>query len=158
MNIEFAGVDWLMHGWLLTLAFTAAVLLVAALRKPCRRLFGTERAFQLWLLPPLALLASLLPHATNVGNRALPSLVYAITSAGDVLSSRGGGLPGIEWRHVIVSIWCVGSAIFLLLAAASQWRYRCRLLGAMPRSELRSRYPVVRAISADVGPALVGAW
>ncbi|NMW25712.1 peptidase M56, partial [Rhodanobacter denitrificans] len=62
MNSELAAIDWLGRGWLLILAFTASVLMVAALRKPCRRLFGTERAFQLWLLPPLALLASQLPH------------------------------------------------------------------------------------------------
>jgi beta-lactamase regulating signal transducer with metallopeptidase domain len=158
MNIEFAGVDWLMRGWLMILAFTAAVLVVAALRKPCRRLFGTERAFQLWLLPPLTLLASQLPHAADVGNRALPSLVYVITSASDVLSSRTGALPGIDWRLGIVSIWCAGTAVFLLLAVVAQWRYRRRLLDATPVSESPSRFPVLRATSADVGPALVGAW
>ena len=63
MISEFLAVDWLGRGWLLLLAFTVGVLLVAALRKPCRHLFGTERAFQLWLLPPLAMLASQLPHA-----------------------------------------------------------------------------------------------
>ena len=58
MSSELAAIDWLGHGWLLLLAFSAAVLLAAALRRPCRRWFGTERAFQLWLLPPLAMLAS----------------------------------------------------------------------------------------------------
>jgi beta-lactamase regulating signal transducer with metallopeptidase domain len=57
-----AAIDWLGRGWLLVLAFTAAVLVAALLRRPCRRLFGAERAFQLWLLPPLAMLASQLPH------------------------------------------------------------------------------------------------
>jgi beta-lactamase regulating signal transducer with metallopeptidase domain len=112
----------------------------------------------LWLLPPLTLLTSQLPHAANVSNLTLPSLVYVITSAGDVLSSRPGELPGIDWRHGIVSIWCAGVVFFLLLAAAAQWRYRRRLLGAMPVGESQSRFPVLRATSADVGPALVGAW
>ena len=80
MNIELTGIDWLGRGWLLILAFTAAVLVVAALRKPCRRLFGTERAFQLWLLSPLALLASQLPHAVTAQASNLPPVVLAIAS------------------------------------------------------------------------------
>ena len=71
---------WVARGWMALLAFTAAVLLVAALRKPCQRWFGAERAFQLWLLPPLALLASQLPHAAAT-SAPLPPLVYMITSA-----------------------------------------------------------------------------
>ena len=63
MISDLAAIDWLGHGWMLLLALTVGVLMVAALRKPCRHLFGTERAFQLWLLPPLAMLASQLPHA-----------------------------------------------------------------------------------------------
>lgn len=51
-SIDALVTAWTARGWLALLAFTAAVLVVAALRKPCRRLFGTERAFQLWLLPP----------------------------------------------------------------------------------------------------------
>jgi beta-lactamase regulating signal transducer with metallopeptidase domain len=57
-SIDALVTAWIARGWLALLAFTAAVLVVAALRKPCRRLFGTERAFQLWLLPPLAVLAA----------------------------------------------------------------------------------------------------
>ena len=48
---------WLSHGWPLPLVLTVTVFLADALRKPCRRLFGAERDFQLWLLPPLAPLA-----------------------------------------------------------------------------------------------------
>ncbi len=77
MNSELAAIDWLGRGWLLLLAFTVAVLLVAALRKPCRHLFGTERAFQLWLLPPLAMLASQLPQGGAKGPAALPAMCMA---------------------------------------------------------------------------------
>jgi hypothetical protein len=52
---------WCRTVWTLLLVFTAAVLLVAVLRKPSRKAFGAERAFLLWLLPALAMPASLLP-------------------------------------------------------------------------------------------------
>ncbi|EIL96005.1 hypothetical protein UUA_18464, partial [Rhodanobacter thiooxydans LCS2] len=77
-SIELGGIDWFGRGWLLILAFTAATLLVAILRRPCRRLFGAERAFQLWLLPPLAMLTSQLPHAAAAPIVALSPMVVAI--------------------------------------------------------------------------------
>jgi beta-lactamase regulating signal transducer with metallopeptidase domain len=157
-SIEWAGVDWLGRGWLLILAFTAAVLVVAVLRKPCRRLFGTERACQLWLLPPLAMLASQLPHAPGASRTALSSVVYMLTSAPDGLPSRAAGSMGVDWRSGVISIWCVGGVVFLLLAMWAQWRYRRRLVGATPMSDATSRWPVLRAAGTDVGPALVGAW
>ena len=46
-SIELAGIDWLGRGWLLILAFSAGALCVALLRRPCRRVFGAERGFQL---------------------------------------------------------------------------------------------------------------
>lgn len=61
-SIEAIAATCLVHGWRLVLAFTAATLCVALLRRPCRRLFGAQRAYHLWLLPPLAMLASQWPH------------------------------------------------------------------------------------------------
>lgn len=150
--------EWISRGWLLLLAFTAAVLLVAVLRKPCRRLFGTERAFQLWLLPPLAMLASQLPHAAITGHATLPSLVYMIASAAGGLPQHVGGAMEIDWRVAVVLLWCAGMAAALSVAAFSQWRYRRGLRGATRMIGMPTRWPVWRASSTDVGPALVGAW
>lgn len=157
-SLELTGIDWIGRGWLLMLAFTAAVLLVAALRKPCRHLFGTERAFQLWLLPPLAMLASQLPHAAAASFAALPSVVYVITSAGGVLPAHAGDSTNMSWRTGTVLIWFAGVLASLVLAAFAQWRYRRRLLGATMMPDMPSRWPVLRATSADIGPALIGAW
>ncbi|OOG55597.1 M56 family metallopeptidase [Rhodanobacter sp. C03] len=157
-SIELAGIDWLGRGWLLILAFTAAVLIVAALRKSCRRLFGAERAFQLWLLPPLAMLVSQLPHAAADGVITLPQVVVTLTSVGGALSSHVDGSAGIGWRSGALMVWLLGIVVVLALAALAQRRYRIRLRGATPLGELSSRWPVLRAISTDVGPALVGAW
>lgn len=152
------SVELIGRGWLLLLAFTAAVLLVAALRKPCRRLFGTERAFQLWLLPPLAMLASQLPHAAVTPVMMLSPAVAAITSAATALPAYAAGSGAIDWRAWIALPWLLGSMVSLLLATLAQARYRMRLRGATSMVDAQSRWPVLRASSADIGPALIGAW
>ena len=55
-----------MSGFLLlllkvNLAMGGAVVLVALLRRPLRRLFGAALAYAIWLLVPVAGMASLLP-------------------------------------------------------------------------------------------------
>lgn len=158
MNIDLAGIDWIERGWLLLLAFTAAALVAAALRMPCRHAFGAERAFQLWLLPPLAMLASQWPHVADTHHGVFPSLVYMVASVADVLPSHAGVAMGANWRNGVASVWCAGMVVSLLLAVASQWRYRRQLVDATPMNDTPSRWPVLRATRADVGPALVGAW
>ncbi|HEX7732268.1 MAG TPA: peptidase M56, partial [Rhodanobacter sp.] len=96
-GLESLAAAWAARGWLALLAFTAAALLVAALRRPCRRWFGAELAFHLWLLPPLALLASQLPHAA-AAPAALPPLVYTITSAVGTTASHADGAGRFDWR------------------------------------------------------------
>ncbi|WP_426700621.1 M56 family metallopeptidase [Rhodanobacter sp. Col0626] len=157
-SAEWAGIDWIGCGWLLLLAFTAAVLIVAVLRKPCRHLFGTERAFQLWLLPPLAMLASQLPHAAAVPIVVLSPMVFAITSAAAALPVQVAGSGAIDWRTWVALLWLLGSMVSLSLATLAQWRYRMRLRDATSVVGTPSRWPVLRASGPDVGPALIGAW
>lgn len=157
-RLEIAGIDLLGRGWLLLLAFTAAVLLVAVLRKPCRHLLGTERAFQLWLLPPLAILASQLPHAALAPTVVLSPVLSAITSAATALPTPIVGSGDANWRAWCMLLWLSGSVASLLLAAVAQSRYRRRLHGATRIVDARSRWPMLRATGSDIGPALVGAW
>ncbi|MEW9624066.1 M56 family metallopeptidase [Rhodanobacter geophilus] len=149
--------DWAARGWLAQLAFTAAVLLVAGLRRPCRRWFGAEHAFQLWLLPPLAMLASQLPHAAT-SSAPLPPLVYTITSVVGATASHADAAGGFDWRTAALLLWLAGIAVVLGSAVAVQLRYRERLRGAAPVTGVSASRPVLRATSAGVGPALVGAW
>ena len=157
-SLEPMAIDWIGRGWLLILAFTAAALVVVALRKPCRRLFGAERAFQLWLLPPFAMLASQSPHGASPGLAVLPALVHVITSVSEVLPVHASGPVGMGWRGLVMLLWCAGMVAAVAWAVFAQRRYRHRLHGATPMADVRSRWPVLRATSADVGPALVGAW
>lgn len=158
MSLELDGIDWIGHGWRLLLAVTAALAMVAMLRKGCRRLFGPERAFQLWALPPLALLASQLPHAGVASEPALPPVVYVITAATTALAPRDVGPAAIDWRTAIALLWLAGMVARLLAATIAQSRYRLRLRGAVRIDGLGLRWPVLRADRADTGPALVGAF
>ncbi|MEO8778277.1 MAG: M56 family metallopeptidase [Rhodanobacter sp.] len=158
MNDGLAAVDWLGRGWLLALAFSVAVLLLAVLRKPCRHVFGTERAFQLWLLPPLAMLASQLPHAAVAPVTVFSALVPTLTSAAITLPMPAASLNAGSWPIWVLAWWLAGIAMSLLLAARAQMRYRRRLQGALPMSGLALPCPGMRATTADIGPALVGAW
>jgi len=158
MTSELAAIDWLGRGWLLLFAFTVAVLLVAALRKPCRHLFGTERAFQLWLLPPLAMLASQLPHAVVAPISVWSAMVSTVTFAAILSTMPVAPVHAADWRAWVAVFWLAGIAASLLLAARGQARYRRRLRGAISMGGVASHCPVLRATAADVGPALVGAW
>jgi beta-lactamase regulating signal transducer with metallopeptidase domain len=134
------------------------VLVVAALRKPCRRLFGTERAFQLWLLPPLAVLASQLPHAAESPVVVLSPVLIAITSVVTAVPGSVDRSNAVDWHVLAAVAWMVGSACSLGLAVLVQQRYRRRMRGAAAMPGSSSRWPVLRAVGTDVGPALVGAW
>lgn len=157
-SIDALVTAWTARGWLALLAFTAAVLVVAVLRRPCRRLFGTERAFQLWLLPPLAMLASQLPHAALTPVVVLPAVVTTITAATASLPAYTVVANSVDWRTCAALLWLLGAVGSLLLAVFAQSRYRIRLRGATAVTGLRSQWPVLRATGTDVGPALVGAW
>jgi beta-lactamase regulating signal transducer with metallopeptidase domain len=156
-SLETLAAAWAGRGWLALLAFTMAVLVVAALRKPCRRWFGAERAFHLWLLPPLALLASQLPHAA-AAPASLPPLVYTITSAVGAAAPHADGAGRFDWHTMALLLWLVGLAVVLATAVVAQRRYRGHLRGAVPMAGALASRPVLRAASVDVGPALVGAW
>ena len=146
---------WAARGWLALLALTVAVLFVAALRKPCRRWFGAERAFQLWLLPPLALLASQLPHAA-AASAPLPPLVYTITSAAGTVALQAGVASGFDWRIGAMLLWLAGGAAVVALAALAQRGYRRRPGSgrrvAQPHRAARGFRRALRHHRADVDP------
>src|SRR6185437_1438111 len=155
-NIEMLVAAWCRVGWPLLLVFTAAVLVVAALRKPCRKAFGAERAFLLWLIPPAAMLASLLPHGAAPA-ASLPPIILSIATLPGGIASGVAASGACDWRLWAIVFWLVGAAGALSLAAHAQFRYRMKLRGAV-RYEAASRWPVLRLADASAGPALVGAW
>jgi beta-lactamase regulating signal transducer with metallopeptidase domain len=155
MGIDTVG--WLACAWSLLLAFTAGLLTVAVLRNPVRRWFGAEIAYRFWLLPPLALLASVLPHA------AAPVLV--LTPVMQVISLPLVDLQApmvdagvFDWRAGTLLLWLSGVMCSLSLAAMAQWRYRRQLRDATVIAMKPLPYPVLLARATYIGPAMVGAW
>ncbi|HTV85626.1 MAG TPA: M56 family metallopeptidase [Dyella sp.] len=146
------------RGWILLLAFTAALLAVGALRKYCRRVFGAERAFLLWLLLPVAMLASQLPHSQTLRIMVLPPMVNTLASAVNATPADAGDGTGVHGRTWLLLGWAVGALLLLARAAIAQLRYRARLRDARQVDDGPLRWPVLRARHADVGPALIGAW
>ena len=127
MSTESA--DWLGPAGLLVLACTGALASVALLRRPCRRLFGAENAFLLWGLPPLAMLASQLPHPAAAGPGVLSGAAWVVISASDALPRVQGG--GFDWCGALGWAWLLGVAASLVRAGAARgcgvrWRSRMR--------------------------------
>jgi beta-lactamase regulating signal transducer with metallopeptidase domain len=155
-NLELLASTGIQHGWMLLLAFTAALFAIAALRNYCRRAFGAERAFLLWLLPPVTMLASQLPHPQNLRIVVLPPMVSTLAGAVNAAPTNAAGDDG--WHAWLLLGWAAGAVFVLIRAAIAQCRYRARLHDAMQVDDPSSRWPVLRARYADVGPSLIGAW
>jgi bla regulator protein blaR1 len=132
-----------------TLAASAAVLFVAALRVPVRRAVGARAAYWLWLSVPASVLAVLLPaplHALRIPAAAVPRSVgqiVATAALGDTCPSTG---------HTGLLIWAVGAAFMLAAVAWRQGEFVRSLgrLSLLPDGAYRS--------AAVSEPMLVGAW
>lgn len=143
--------------WRLLLVFTAVTALVLLLRHPARRLCGARRAFDLWLLPPLAMLASQLPHPALAADIQLPSAVFVLSSAASAWTGPAAAAHPGRAIPVLALLWLAGVSLQLLLLAVAQHRYRAGLCGAVV-VEAGSPWRVLRADRPDIGPALVGCW
>jgi beta-lactamase regulating signal transducer with metallopeptidase domain len=155
-SLDMLAAGWCGVAWPLLLVFTAAMLVVAALRKPCRRAFDAGRAFLLWLVPPVAMLASVLPHAA-VPASTLPPIILSIATLPEATAFGVNASSAGDLRLWIAVLWLAGAVFALSLAAHAQWRYRAKLRGAVPYGN-GSRRQVLRAADPPIGPALVGAW
>lgn len=114
-----------------TVAGSAAMLLVLALRRPVRAALGASAAYALWLCVPMALLAVLLPRGADAA-MALP-VAWQIGPAVAVVASAQPQ-SGMEWQAMLASLWLVGALASALLLAWQQRRFR-RALGLLRRRE-----------------------
>lgn len=156
-NLEGLAQAWAGRGWVVLLAMTVATLGVALLRRPCRLWFGAAQAYQLWLLPPLAIVAAQVPHGAG-GASSLPPVVLRVTGMAQVPPVPDGSAAGGGWMVGALALWALGVAGVASFSWIAQRRFRGHLAGAalMPQPSLC--WPVWRSLRPDVGPATVGAW
>ncbi|MDP3853889.1 M56 family metallopeptidase [Phenylobacterium sp.] len=90
------------------LAASLAIGLVLALRLPARRVFGAEIAYRLWLIAPLAFVASLVPaaEAADAGGTSAPTFAALTPST-----------------PLAVQVWIAGVIAVLALMSLGQQRF-----------------------------------
>ncbi|MBJ7575987.1 TonB family protein [Luteimonas sp. MC1828] len=139
---------WLVDG---SLAASAALLLVLALRHPLRRAFGARVAYGAWALVPLAIAAAALPRPAP-GQGFAPALlslhpgVLVMPSTGSTLTATG-----IDWPLLLASAWLIGG-VFVALRFRAQQRGYVAALGHLEQTADGSW----RGVGVEA-PAVVGA-
>lgn len=135
----------------------AAVLLALALRRPLRRMIGARAAYGLWLIVPVAMLATLAPSrpATEAALAApiRPAAQAAVEQIGILAGAARGPIAprGVPDLSALVYVWMAGAALYIVFLAFGQWRAVARfgLLG-------RDAEGYTRAANRNAGPALIG--
>lgn len=134
----------------MTVAGSAAIVVVLLLRRPLRRAFGALVAYAAWGLVPAAVAAMLLPAPA----RPLAVLAGIVRVAPLATVQSAAAADALDPRPLLLALWLGGT----LLAAAwfvLQQRVYLRSLGTLsPREGSR----IVQSDSESAGPALVGAW
>lgn len=145
-------------GWLLesSLAITAGLLLVLALRLPLRRLFGAGVAYATWALLPLSLLAVSLPAPIREVALAplstTPSIGYVASAAVTAIPETAPGWSAYGFA-ALVALWGLGA----LAAAWLFWRQQRRYLASLGRLR-HDPAGWLRTDSATGCPAVMGAF
>lgn len=155
-SLEALANAWVTHAVRLTWIFTLAAALVLVLRRPLRRVAGSEAGPLLWLLVPLALFAALAPHPV-ASVEALPPVVVRIAGGGSWVAAPAPGGWAVPWRVLAMVAWFAGVLVVLAWVAHAQRRFLRRLSGARAIDVGGACRPVWLAVDSDLGPAAVGA-
>ncbi|THD75278.1 MAG: TonB family protein [Phenylobacterium sp.] len=137
------------------LAAALAVLVVLPLRPLMRPRLGARAAYALWIGPPLAALAALIPHRQAADNPLAPFVARAGQAAAQALPAPAAhALPGVAAG--LLALWAAGAVMTALLLARRQAAFVSSLgrLSRLPGEDQR----LVRAERTGTGPALIGAW
>jgi beta-lactamase regulating signal transducer with metallopeptidase domain len=144
--------DWLVSNMIWA---SAAMLLVLVIRRPFAAMFGAGPAYALWLVPALRLVAPPLPSlsAVELPNLIPPQTVILIAEEMAAPVPPAGG-PG-QWVPLLLAIWAVGAAIFLLWQA---WTYRRFSRGLAREARELGSHRGVRVVESPAveGPISLG--
>jgi TonB family protein len=133
-----------------TLAGSAAILLVLLARGFLRHRFGAQVAYVAWTLVPAVIVAMLLPAPTHPVTPLAGIVRIAALEAApvDVVADT------FDPRGVLLVLWLVGALLAAVWFAQQQRRY----LRGLGRLRMRDGARIVQSDCEFAGPALVGAW
>jgi beta-lactamase regulating signal transducer with metallopeptidase domain len=144
--------------WRSTLMMSMAIICTVVLRLPVRRWLGALAAYLLWVLPPLALVASLLPAPVRTMSmmRSVGLIVpQSVADPMPVLAHAEVATIGpgsISPEFTIVFAWAAGVLLMLLILTLQQ-RHYVKKLGKL----LLARPGIWLSQHKDISPSLVGA-
>ncbi|MBU1374665.1 MAG: M56 family metallopeptidase [Alphaproteobacteria bacterium] len=98
---------------LANLAAAVAVVVVLALRLPARRLFGARIAYGLWLLVPMAALATLLPARVETVRVAAMSEVAEPIMRASTTAPAVALAVAVDLGPLLLALWLGGAALSL---------------------------------------------
>jgi beta-lactamase regulating signal transducer with metallopeptidase domain len=115
----------------INLAMAGAILIVALLRRPMRTAFHAPVSYALWLLVPVATLASLLPPRV-VAVAAFPMAMQIPLVMGHALPiSLASQAAPFDWTVAIFVLWLAGASALLFVMVWQQRQFhRAERLGA----------------------------
>ncbi len=132
-----------------TLAGSAAIVPVLALRRPLRKVFGAQVAYALWWLVPAAMAAALLP-ATPVVTEAVP-VARVLALPATLALPAAPAVAGLTWQDAALAIWMLG------MMACALWLWRAQVAFRRGLGRLLPQGDAWVAQSAQAGlPATLG--
>lgn len=129
------------------LTLAVAIVVVLAVRIPVRRAFGARIAYGLWLAPPMAVLAWLVPGRQVEVEWAVATVTAKTPVAAGALAS------GPSFGAVALLVWLIGVALTLTIFTLRQRRF-LKALG--PLCPLTTLGEAVFATESRAGPVVVG--
>jgi beta-lactamase regulating signal transducer with metallopeptidase domain len=132
-----------------TIASSIAVLLVGALRKPLRRIAGSQSAYWLWSLVPATALAVFLPAASRP-QQPLPGTINEVLS--NTVMTVAASRAAADYMQLGLAVWLLGAFVIAALLIARQGAF-VRSLGRMSTGPDGVLYS-----DSIVGPMVLGAW
>ena len=150
-------------GWLFETLFASTILMAAVLllRAPVRRAFGPDVAYALWALPLLRMLLPPLPASWREA-AAAPITAASETITVYVVEPLSGAAPAAATESVslvgpiIVGLWIVGAAAFLIWHATAHMRFCRRMLTQQIRgSQIEGGIHLIETEAAN-GPLAFG--
>lgn len=120
-----------------TLAASAALLVILLLRRPLRALFGAQVAYAFWLLAPIATLAAFIPARrviaeASVAPQAAPVAAAPAIDPAPGIASALPMNPAIDLAPILLFVWLVGVFFGVLLLLRSHQRFMCNADAAGP--------------------------